>query len=466
LLSEYEYQALIGKQNLTYTRLLLDPALEVKLAPFDLPGTNKQTKEGALEKEMRYYCQLEYFYFRNEVKCNFLQNYGSDFITLIAFFVINSMIFALGFWLRKKGYLDDDIPEPGKGASTKEVLMFQINKLGCLLTVTFGLKFFFIKMETNAIKIMIFALVNLYKMDGSWQMGVGFAISVLILLYYSAYIYFAFSFAKGLKKAIIDSTREKRSQGKFIPGPLKTSMKMHLIKYGFMSKPYEELRNDLNFFEIYYPVVLILRDISISLSIVVLTSRPHISPILTAIIEVLLLLYCTATRTRHKKVENAMDIFNAICRIVYSILAALTFNYDKIPVSLDILMFFSLLLNTLGCIFLMAYIVLLEVYGILVIILFKSTMEARFKTSEERIKEMLDPRFLKYRTEILEAIEINSMRVEFKMKKILTKDYSIEISNNSADFIITEILALVEDQPQSEGFSWNDVDAGSEINEK
>jgi hypothetical protein len=454
LLADYEYQALIGKQNLTYTRLLLDPALEVKLAPFDLPGTDKETKEGALERKMRYECSLEYFYFRNQVKCNFLNNYGSDFITLVFFLVVNSLIFTLGFLLRRKGYLNDDLEEPAKGASSREVLMFQLNKIGCMITVTFGLQFFFIKMETNAIKILLFALLNIYKMDGSWQMSVGFAISLLIVAYYSAYVYFAWMFANGLKKAIIQSTREKTDKGKYLKGPLKTSMKMHLIKFGFMSKPYEELRNDLNFFEIYYPVVLILRDISISLSIVMLTSRPHISPILTAVTEFLLFVYCSATRTRQKKVENAMDIFNSICRLVFSVLAALTFSYDKIPVTLDILMFLSLLLNTLGCLFLMAYITMLEVYSILVLIFSKSVMQGRFKTSEDRIKEKFDPKFLKFRTEVLEAIEINPARIIKRLDQQSGKNSS---TNRG--------LALVDGQSRVDNDSWKGANAGSDIDE-
>jgi hypothetical protein len=452
LLADYEYLGLIGKQNLTYTRLLLDPAIQVKLAPFDFPGTDKETKEGPIEKAMRHDCPLEYFYYRNDVNCGFFQNYGSDLVTLVFIFVVTSLIYILGVVLRRKGYLNDNMPEPGRLATSEENLRFLVNKIGCLLTVNFGLQFFFAKMDSNALKILIFAFLNVYKMDSSWQMGIGFAVSFLIIVYFGVFVYFAWAFARGLKKAIYETTKEKREKGKYLPGPLKTSMKMNLLKYGFMSKPYEELRNDLNFFEIYYPVVLILRDILIALSIVLLSSKPEATPILTGIFEALILLYCIATRTKSKKVENAVDIFSSVCRIFYSILAWMTFSYEIIPMTLDSLMFFCLLLNTMGCLFLMAYVAILEVYSMLVIIFAKSIRQTRFKTSEERIKETYDPRFIKFRAEILEEIEKNPRKIEALIDRLLFKERS-SVKNldnkREATDVLKEIFQFALDQSEN-----------------
>lgn len=447
LLADYEYQGLIGKQNLTYIRLLLDPALKVKLVPFDLPGTDKETKEGIVEQRTRYECStIEYFYFRNNVKCGFLQNYGTDLITLVFILVVTSLIFTLGFWLRRQGYLDDDMPEPSEGEEDKSRLKFQLNKLGCSLTVSFGLQFFFAKMETNAMKILIFCFLNIYKVDDSWQMGVGILISFIMAIYFGIYVAFALTFAKHLKSEVVQQVKSKNEIGKFRQGPLKTSLKMHLLKYGFMSKPYEELRNDLNFFEIYYPVVLILRDILISFSIVMLTGKPQASPILTALIEFALLIFCLVTRARSNRVENGVDIFNCICRMVYSILAAATFSYDHIPVNLDIAMFVCLLFNTFGVLFLTTYIVLLQVYGLLALILAKSLHQNRFKNSEERIKTMIDEKFFKFRTEVLAAIDRKPALMEKRLKKFGENNNSLKpLLANPHTLILTELIQEIEE---------------------
>jgi hypothetical protein len=406
LISDYEYQALIGKQNLTYTRLLLDPALEVKLAPFDLPGTDEKTKEGFIERKLATTkCEVQYFYFRNGVKCGLFENYGSDLVTLVGILFFTILVTLLAKYLRRKRYLNDEMKEPFQDATIGEILKYQANALGCKLTITFGLQFFFVKMEANAVKVMLFSFLNIYKMEGSWQMGVGFAASIILLLYYGVYLYLAWSFARHLKQALVTHVKEKQEERNFRPGPLKDSLKIHNIRFGFMGKPYEELRNDLNFFEIYHPVVLMIRDILITSSIVILTGSPQVTPILICIVEICLLFYCSLARARAKKIENAMDVFNCVCRIAYALMAALTFRFEPIPPLLDMAMFLTLLLNTVGSLFISVCIVALTIYDLLVLIFKKSAFEGRYKTSEDRIKENFGKTVLKYRKEFLLALQ-------------------------------------------------------------
>jgi hypothetical protein len=436
LIADYEYQALIGKQNLTYTRLLLDPALEVKLAPFELPGTDQETKEGYIERTLSQpNCKVQYFYFRNGVKCGLFENYGSDFVTLLGFLAVAIIVMLIGKFLRKKKYIDDEMKEPFEDATIREILKYQVNTLACKLTITFGLQFFFVKMEANAIKLLLFSLLNIYKMDGTWQMSVGFSASIIILIYYGVYLYLAWSFARHLKKAIIDHVKKKQEESNFRPGPLKESLKIHNIRFGFMGKPYEELRNDLNFFEIYHPVVLMIRDILITSSIVLLTGAPHITPILTCIVEICLLFYCSLARARAKKIENALDVFNCICRIAYSLMAALTFRYDPIPPILDMIMFLTLLLNTVGSLFITICIMLLTVYDILVLLFKKSAFQGRYKTSEERIKDNFGKTVLKYRKEFLLALQRNPETFIKRDEAISSAKDSVrgEVENGSAE---------------------------------
>jgi hypothetical protein len=425
MIADYEYQALIGKQNLTYTRLLLDPALEVKLAPFDLPGTDEETKEGYIERKLKTKgCEVQYFYFRNGVKCGFFENYGSDFVTLLGFLVINILVSLLGQLLRKKKILDEEMKEPFNDATLKEILLYQANTLGCKLTVTFGLQFFFVKLEGNAVKLLLFALLNIYKMEGTWQMGVGFVASVIVLVYFGLYLYFAWSFARHLKEAIIKDVKEKQERANFRFAPIKESLKLHNIRFGFMGKPYEELRNDLNFFEIYYPVVMVLRSILITSSIVLLTGSPHVAPIMTMLVEIGVFFYCLLARARAKRIENALDVFNCICRIAYSLMAALTFRFDIIPPALDMAMFLTLLLNTGGSLFITICIMVLTVYDILVLLFKKSAFTGRYKTSEDRIKESFGKTVLKYRTEFLNALQRNP-------DKLIERHMQIHSAHNS-----------------------------------
>ena len=192
-------------------------------------------------------------------------------------------------------------------------------------------------------------------------MGVGFLASIVFVAYFVAKTYCAVAFSKVLRKEMETETKRRLEKGIVQVSPLGQSLTMNHFKYGFMSKPYEELRNDLNFFEIYYPVVLILRDILISMSVVLLTAQPQAATILTAIVEALFLGYCSVAQVHFKRSVTIVELFIIICRLGYAVAASVTFRYEMVPISLDYAMFIFLLLNTVASLFLMAYIVLFRV---------------------------------------------------------------------------------------------------------
>ena len=110
MLSDYQYFAMIGNQNLTYTRLLLDPAIQIKLTPFSKPDQeDPEGNQGYIEKAFFLpECIVAPTLARNRVSCGIFSNYGSDIITLVGFLAVNATLTYLGLWLHKKNIIMDE----------------------------------------------------------------------------------------------------------------------------------------------------------------------------------------------------------------------------------------------------------------------------------------------------------------------------------------------------------------------
>ena len=400
---------------MTYNKLVLDPAKQIKLQPGAQPSNSTEDTRGFMEKAFDYpECDVTYFFARNDIACGFFSNFGSDFITMIAIMVATILLTLLGLYLRKKGYIDETMPEPAKDAEKEVRKKYLISKICVLLTVTFGVKFFFAKMEGSSLNLMTFCFLNIFKANSSWQLGLGAFFSIIILLYFAVFLFFSWLFARYLKKDLEAHASSKLTRS-FKRGEIKEVSKTHLIRFGFVSKSFDELRIDCTLIDLYLPMCLIIRDFFVSFFVVALSNVPVATPIMTAIIELFLFVYLLFSRARSKRMENVLDIFNCGCRITYGVLAAFSFITEKPNATIDVMMFITLIAMTLTTLFILAYIIILTVYDALSDGKCSQTFHAeRYEASKQNLRKRLASAFVQYRKDVKKVL--NEKPEDFKNK--------------------------------------------------
>lgn len=405
---------MIGNQNLTYTRLLLDPALQIHLSPFSQPDKlDTEGNDGFMENAFFYpTCKVSPTLAKNRVYCGFFSNYGSDSITLLAFLVLNAAIAYLGLMLLKKKIIsndDDDLPDLPSDATIKQKLKHQMRKLTYTIITSFGFSFFIVKMESNTLNIMIYIFVNIFEMENAWQMWIGLLASVIILLYYGLYLWMIWRFARDLAIKIKAPTLHKKNventSSQFRTHSIKDRIKYNQLKFGFVGKLYENYRSDISQIDMYYPIATFIRSTVIALWVVVLSDFEIAAPVMIASTEVAYLCFCLYTRVRSERIENIVDVFNCTSRVFYCFLACLSLSSAVSTQSIDIVMFFTLFSITGLNIFFATYIIILLIYDIVVgKVCGQTNHEERYARSNEDIERRLPQHIVAYRKQVLQAL--------------------------------------------------------------
>lgn len=410
MLSDYQYFAMIGNQNLTYTRLLLDPAIQIKLTPFSKADQeDPEGNQGYIEKAFFLpECTVAPTLARNRVSCGIFSNYGSDIITLVGFLAVNAALTYLGLWLHKKNIImdEDDMPELDKDATIRDKLKHNGRIIGYKVVVAFGMQFFIAKMDSNTLSIMKFCFTNIYYMQNVWQMWVGLLLTVMILVYYAFYIWIVWRFARNLAKKINAPTFRKKkivkSDSKFRTDSINDIFKSSKIEFAAVAKMYSEYRADICTIEMYYPIALVMRSTLIAFWIVFLIRAEFATPILIAITEACYLAYTIYARVRSERLENMADVFNTVARLFYCVLACISLSSKTSIESIDIIMFITLLTITILNLVFATYVVMLLLYDIAVDKLCsQANHNERFKQAEESIEARFTHELSQFRKQIL-----------------------------------------------------------------
>ena len=431
LLSDFKYQALLAAPAPSFFGLLLQPAIKISLLPFRMPGTNEQN-EGILEQKTKYYgCRREKVYLKYQVRCSILENYNDDFVPLVLVLLGTSLMSLAGLGLRKLGVLEDKRPDPGVHATLASKAKHRLNRLGCLLTVKLGVSFFGLKMASNSMKLLLFALLNLYKTDASWQMLVGLFVSVVVLAYYLAYGGLTLLFARRLSEEIIKQRKAREDRGVLRDCALEDLVDFKRLPHGLVGEQFREMRSGLPALALYFPLAVLARDLLIAFFIVVLQQASSAAPFLVFLVEAGLVVFAVHARARTTRLEAALEIGLAVLRMTFAAMAAATFYYPRIPESLDWAMFYVLILSTAGCFACLLYILILTIYDAVYVHWQKLVASGRFKDHEAFVRGKLDDVIKTYRDQVLTTLRTNP--------RGLARRLDIDLGQ-SADTIVVRVL--------------------------
>jgi hypothetical protein len=357
LLADYAYLALIGNQKLYRSRLVLEPIRKAKFAPFPMLGEDfiKPTR-----------CFKEAVFIENNIACSFIENYLNDFIFLLATLFGTFLVTVLGLILRNKKLIDDKLPRPVRRGFNMKTLKYIANKVACIFTLRFGLAFFMAKTAANAVKILIFVLFNIYKMNDSWQMGVGMFLSIIILVYFGYYSFLTWKFARQLSKEVTLPAQQNNGQYSFNGDTIKRILRLNSLHTKIIAQQFSELRADIGPWAIYWPLVALLRDFLIAFFIVIPSKSPVASTVLVLAVELVFLVLTSLSRHRANIVENILEIIINMVRTFYVLLACLTFLSTRVPFDLDESMKALLVLLACGVLMFVVYIMLITIYEVVV----------------------------------------------------------------------------------------------------
>jgi hypothetical protein len=184
LISELLYLRVVDGPNMFFPDLVLDSHSGSNILPFDIgnplldessPLRVTSVQLPKVEIDDAESCTLSKYFSSNSVKCNILINFGEDLVTTLAILILNlavSLTFLLA-WLKK----------PSNYEPTS-----LCGRLFAILGRSYGVKYFFTKIDGMSLEIMIYAAINGLNPDKN--VGVlfaGFFISWIIFLVYIGY---------------------------------------------------------------------------------------------------------------------------------------------------------------------------------------------------------------------------------------------------------------------------------------
>ena len=319
--SDLKYQSLIGNQYMAYTSVLLRPSVDFTIQFFNLPGTNEQN-EGILEQKTRYHgCKQDFVYSNNDVKCTIFENMDNNLVTLSAVLAVTALISGLAYRQRQRNQGDHNGQNGAHGPAYQGMLLKR------------SVSFFILKMRTNAVAIMIYSWVNISKSGTSWQMLLGFAVSVVVLAYYLAYGGLTLLFARRLNNLII---AQRNPEVRPEDGRVREEILEQVYPGEFWSfavrQQFYELQIEGGNLPVFFPLHLLFRDLMISFTVVAFSAWIPFANLLTLGIEIGFLFFITPDNLEFEKNTTKL-------RIAYSILAFISLWFEITPLILDLVMF-------------------------------------------------------------------------------------------------------------------------------
>ena len=432
LFCDYTYLAFLGQRwtRLPYTRLLLDPSLEVSLVPFSSPPDPK-------EKTFKYTgirafgqnpaCKPASQFVFNDIDCGFFANYGSDYIALIVSLAVNVAFFGLYLFMEKKGWHPVELTEEQnaknqlvlerkkwedpKYEAPKEPLPNKLKNIGVgvisNLTKVFGLQYFLVKMHANSLKLLLYTFLQMYYMRNTWQSWINLVVATLNVAFYIFYFYLLWKFLNNLLSSTQQLDKSKRKR-KYTSGQKTEIFKvvpLGEIKLAAVGKIWDKLKADGDKLAFVYPFIVLTRNILLAAALVFLSEAGIAAPIACIVIELAYFVYLVISRVKANFVENYMEMFITLCYVCFCIMTCLTYRDDIDLVRLDKAMFAVLLVTTGGTIFFGLYGICILVYDILTPMLCSETFAGeRYIENSNLLKSKLPLKYQQIRENVKKDI--------------------------------------------------------------
>ena len=460
LFCDYTYLAFLGQKwtRLPYTRLLLDPSLEVSLVPFSSPPDPK-------EKTFKYTgirafghnpaCKPASQFVFNDIDCGFFANYGSDYITLIVSLAVNVAFFGLYLYMEKKGWHPVELTEEQnaknqlalerkkwedpKYEAPKEPLPNKLKNIGVgvisNLTKVFGLQYFLVKMHANSLKLLLYTFLQMYYMRNTWQSWINLVVAIINVVFYIFYFYLLWKFLNNLLSSTQQLDKSKRKR-KYTSGQKTEIFKvvpLGEIKLAAVGKIWDKLKADGDKLAFVYPFIVLTRNILLAAALVFLSEAGIAAPVVCIVIELAYFVYLAISRVKANFVENYMEMFITLCYVCYCIMTCLTYRDDIDMARLDKGMFVMLLMTTGGTIFFGLYGICILVYDILTPMLCSETFAGeRYIENSNLLKSKLPLKYQELRGNVKKDIGEAEKILCARMAKENLNEEGLELPEDKA----------------------------------
>jgi len=222
MVSELLYLRVVDGPNLFYPDLVLNSLAGSNILPFSIG--NPLVDEGSpiritsmklpeLNIDDAESCTLSKYFSANSVKCNIFLNFGEDLVTTAGILILNllvSLTFLLA-WLKK--------PSDYKPTSL-------CGRLFAIVGRSYGVKYFFTKIDGMSLEIMIYLVINGLNPDKSEAvLFAGFFVSWIVFAIYIGYAVLLVLFIEKVRKELRvskASDKEEASNPQKSPEPEKS----------------------------------------------------------------------------------------------------------------------------------------------------------------------------------------------------------------------------------------------------
>lgn len=482
LFCDYTYLAFLSRnwEKLPYARLLLDPSIEITLVPFSTPPDPK--KDSFKYTGIRGFgydpsCSPPSQFVFNDLACNFFSNYGDDYVTLWVSLGVNLLMFGVFYYMEKKNLhphikteeeenkekyelekkkWDDPDYKPPADPIAKKLKEISLKTLSSV-SRSFGLQYILVKMNANALKVLIFSFLDMYTMRHTWQRWIGLVFSVLNVIFYVAYVFLMRKFLLHLLHRQKEIAKEKLKQttasGK--KPEIFKMLPLHKLEYSSVGIVFDKLKAEGSIFEFCFPFVVLGRNILLALSVVFLSETGVVLPAVCSIIELVYLCYVCMAEMKANFVENYLEMANSLLYAAFCVMTFMSYQDGIDMDKLDAAMFVLLLVITAANVFFGVYAMAIMVYDLLLPILCGQTFAAeRHRESKEVVKSKLPEnlmrarRYAKLRRQeaeaALESLRVSNSPAGDADNEIIENKGEQAISTEKMNILVPEVRPLAE----------------------
>jgi hypothetical protein len=296
LMCDLSYLDIISPQNLTFTRSLFQTIQESN-RNLELINNDK-LQDLVSEPE----CEpIPSAISTKKIGCGLIYNYGNELLLIIIILLICAIITFIGIKATS-----------GKLKSLRKY--FRV----------FGFRFFLIYMEANALDLLFYSMVNIFKMKNGTSLWVGFVFSLLIVAYFAVLTVLIFRRSRALARSEMDLMMgfDKKRQASLKEVPKAKQVSLIFIFFENLRFPFASKMVP------YHPYAQLMKYFALGFCLASVHRFGVWLPVSTGMIELFYYYTITITAIRDGMAENFIDRLNCLLHGVFCTLVLLV-HYSK-----------------------------------------------------------------------------------------------------------------------------------------
>ena len=349
MVSEFLYLRLVDGPPMYYPNLVLESVSGSSMLPVNIgnPLIDSQSPirvatidPSTLTAEDENSCKLSSYFTSNSIKCSLFLNFGEDMVISAVIFVVTlcvSFIFLLAFIGKPRGYEPQGL----------------LSKFFALLGRSYGLKYFFTKIDGMSLEFMVYSAINgLNPLKSVPIVYSGFIISWIIFGMYAIYFILLLKFTSNVRSELnkqnttksdplespspkmeVTKVRKSRSPSakaaaektqiqvepdvKKQKVELAEAVKLHSVKLWIAGGVIEEMKVPKKSFYLYTPLVFLTRNCLLSFTLYLASSKGLIQVGILLFIQGIVLFWMLCTRPKYSSVDNFKECLDNLLSFLY-----------------------------------------------------------------------------------------------------------------------------------------------------